>query len=72
MVNIVIETREPQENEFFYSSTARFNEHNTRELFEYLEQITNLKFEWIPDEQLSGRNFSESSGLRIINKEEVF
>ena len=42
MVSIVIETREPQENEFFYSSTARFNEHNTRELFEYLEQITNL------------------------------
>ena len=65
---LIINAREPQENEFVMADNVQINSSWIRELMDYIEKHSNLSVEWIDRE-----HFVEPSmcGFRLVKKPKV-
>jgi hypothetical protein len=70
MVRIILDTREAQENEFFFSYSAGLNEDNLRNLFAYINTISNIDIKWINRSETVGNQYSTAIGIRVIQKDD--
>ena len=64
MTEIIIEKRKLQPNEFDYSPISQFSHHTLKELFDYIDQNSQLKIIDISDQTLGSRLC-----FRVIDKE---
>jgi hypothetical protein len=44
---IILSTREPAENEFILDDRVVFQGENLRDIFKYIESISNVRIKWI-------------------------
>jgi hypothetical protein len=65
---LIINAREPQENEFVMHSSVQINDRWVRELMDYIDKNSNLSVEWIDRE-----HFVEPSmmGFRLVKKTKI-
>ena len=65
---LIINSREPRENEFVMADNVVINSSWVRELMDYIEKNSNLSVEWIDRE-----HFVEPSmcGFRLVKKKDV-
>ena len=65
---LIINAREPQENEFVMHSSVQINDSWMRELMDYIDKNSNLSVEWIDRE-----HFVEPSmmGFRLVKKTKI-
>ena len=63
---LIINAREPQENEFVMADNVQMNDRWLKELMNYIDKNSNLSVEWI-----SRDNFVERSmcGFRLVKKD---
>ena len=65
---LIINAREPQENEFVMADNVQINDRWVSELMDYIDKNSNLSVEWIDRE-----HFVEPSmcGFRLVKKKDV-
>jgi hypothetical protein len=65
---LIINSREPRENEFVMAENIQMNDSWLKELMDYIEKHSNLSVEWIDRE-----HFVEPSmcGFRLVKKPKV-
>jgi hypothetical protein len=65
---LIINAREPLENEFVMAENIQMNDSWIRELMDYIDKNSNLSVEWIDRE-----HFVEPSmcGLRLVKKPKI-
>ena len=44
---VILSTREPAENEFIFDDRVVFQGENLRDIFKYIESISNVRIKWI-------------------------
>jgi hypothetical protein len=69
-IKIITQFRSVAENEHLFRSGFNFSEDSDRttDLLNFIEQHTDIQFEWINRSELVGGSFNETTGLRIIKK----
>jgi hypothetical protein len=69
-VKIITQFRSVAENEHLFRSGFNFSKdnHSAVDLLNFIEQHTDIQFEWINRSELVGGSFNETTGLRIIKK----
>lgn len=69
-VKIITQSRSVAENEHLFRSGFNFSEDNhcAIDLLNFIEQHSDIQFEWINRSELVGGSFHETTGLRIIKK----
>ena len=67
---IITQFRNLADNEFLFRSGFNFSDenHSAVDLLNFIEQHTDIQFEWINRSELVGGSFHETTGLRIIKK----
>jgi hypothetical protein len=67
---IITQSRNLSENEFLFRSGFNFSDdnHSAVDLLNFIEQHTDIQFEWINRSELVGGSFQETAGLRINKK----
>ena len=65
---LIINAREPQENEFVMHSSVQINDRWVRELMDYIDKNSNLSVEWIDREHFVERSMC---GFRLVKKPKV-
>ena len=65
---LIINSREPRENEFVMAETIQMNDSWVRGLMDYIDKHSNLSVEWIDRE-----HFVEPTmmGFRLVKKKDV-
>ena len=65
---LIINSREPRENEFVMAENIQMNDSWLKELMDYIEKHSNLSVEWIDRE-----HFVEPSmmGFRLVKKTKI-
>jgi len=65
---LIINSREPRENEFVMAENIQMNDSWLKELMDYIEKHSNLSVEWIDRE-----HFVEPSmcGFRLVKKPKI-
>ena len=65
---LIINSREPRENEFVMADNGQINDSWVRQLMDYIDKNSNLSVEWIDRE-----HFVEPSmmGFRLVEKKDV-
>ena len=66
---IILQSRPVEENEFLFSHNAQLNYNNLSSMLQYISSKTNLKFEIITPQDLAGRTYNVSHGIRVIEEE---
>jgi hypothetical protein len=68
-IKILHQAREIEKNEIVFREYTNFNPNNSSalEIIEFIEKHTDVRFEWISNNQLVGSSGAEI-GLRIIKK----
>ena len=63
---LIINAREPRENEFVMADNVQMNDRWLRELMDYIDKNSNLSVQWI-----DGEHFVEPSmcGFRLVKKD---
>lgn len=69
---IITQTREIKDNEilFRYGFNFKDDHEHTDKLLTWIEEHTDVRFEWISRCDLVGGSHDETAGLRIIKKSE--
>ena len=65
---LIINAREPQENEFVMADNVILNSSWIRELMDYIDKNSNLSVEWISSERFVERSMC---GFRLVKKKDV-
>ena len=65
---LIINAREPQENEFVMADNVQINDRWVRELMDYIDKNSNLSVEWIDRD-----HFVEPSmmGFRLVKRTKI-
>ena len=64
---LIINAREPQENEFVMQDNVQINDDWIRELMDYIDKNSNLSVEWIDREHFVERSMM---GFKLVKKDE--
>ena len=65
---LIINAREPQENEFVMADNVILNSDWMRELMDYIEKHSNLSVEWIDRDHFVERSMC---GFRLVKKPKI-
>ena len=65
---LIINSREPRENEFVMADNVQINDRWVRMLMDYIDKNSNLSVEWIDREHFVERSMC---GFRLVKKPKV-
>ena len=65
---LIINSREPRENEFVMADNVQINSSWIRELMDYIDKNSNLSVEWIDREHFVERSMC---GFRLVKKPKI-
>ena len=64
---VILSTREPAENEFIFDDRVVFQGQHLKDIFRYIESISNVRIKWMRREQSTNQ---DNSGIKIILADE--
>ena len=65
---LIINAREPQENEFVMQNNVQINDRWVKMLMDYIDKNSNLSVEWISSEHFVERSMC---GFRLVKKPKI-